>query len=1166
MGCTEKNPLKREGTSIITRMLAALATSYAKPDERQAADLLLFLRRYASYLNYHDSSTGKKNGDWELLMKMDISVTLAVLMKLDARKALDYKKLLYKRIKNASNDTNARREFKYVFDLVFSCIKIIAEQYHQLPGSFEYKLVIKNIIETKILAHLVNLDDLFGLVIADNLVANIAGIDSSAPIATSSCFDFEFPGDIGEEWVLPQPDQGLTIPPLAGAKDRIVFIINHNFFNAQVESLLKAVSVIAEKAAALFTTTLTNYPSHTPHYALIIAFVKLFSIAQDDLNRYTQRHLDFYYKEALQLTNKKAEADLVHLLFELQKPVPKHLLNKGTLFKGGKNSITGKELTYSLTEDIVFNKATVEKIQSLQVLDRAKRIVAASPVAASTDGQGAKLSSPDKSWFTFGDPTTIKEANLGFAIASNILFLNEGTRTISITAKFENGTTSFADPSLVSHSGYFTGKLTGNKGWHDVEMTVSANAAGDQLIFSCTLGPTDPPIIPYTESIHKENIETDLPVLKIYLNQSLSFSYPYHLLSIDRLRSITADAEVSGVKDLVLSNNTGSIDASKPFKPFGEFPTTDASFYIGSKEIFQKNLTELSFVFGNVIEHKRDVEYLYNGTWDISHKLTNNTDTLALSGNVFPPAAKDFSKNAPLSATTNEGFIRLLLSSSRFSMDEYLDNVKEQINNTKVKRTTDTQVTYQIETPAIATPEQLVLSSFSVNYKASAVIHLNNTSTIVNNRFLHLTPFGYSEVAFDAGQPSKKITLVPEIVNDGELFVGLKNTEPEEVINILFQVAEGSSNPLRDVAQVKWYYLATGNNWREFKTQDIIDRTNDFSQSGIVTITLPPDICDQCTALQKGLYWIKAAVQQFPDAVCKMILVQAQAAQVMLVQDEEKQLEFSHTLPANTISKLITGDSAVKSITQPFDSFGGRPKETDEHFYLRVSERLRHKQRAITIWDYEHIILEKFPQISKVRCINHAGFYKDINNTDIFCENYPGHVTIITIPDFRNKTGINPLKPYTPVGLINNIDIYLNKIISPFVKLHLKNPQFEEIQLEFNVTFHENLDDAFYRQLLGKEIEKFLTPWAYDGASDISFGGKIIKSEALNFVEERPYVDFVTDFKMHHIIKRAGNIHELEQRDIEEAIPSTARSLLVSYSNELTKMTHIINSPAVCEC
>jgi hypothetical protein len=93
-------------------------------------------------------------------------------------------------------------------------------------------------------------------------------------------------------------------------------------------------------------------------------------------------------------------------------------------------------------------------------------------------------------------------------------------------------------------------------------------------------------------------------------------------------------------------------------------------------------------------------------------------------------------------------------------MDEYLDNVKRQINNTTVKRTAANPVTYQIKTPDIATPEQLMLSSFSINYKARAVIHLNNASTKANNRFLHVTPFGYYEVAFDEKQPSKKISLV----------------------------------------------------------------------------------------------------------------------------------------------------------------------------------------------------------------------------------------------------------------------------------------------------------------------------------------------------------------------------------------------------------------------
>jgi len=184
----------------------------------------------------------------------------------------------------------------------------------------------------------------------------------------------------------------------------------------------------------------------------------------------------------------------------------------------------------------------------------------------------------------------------------------------------------------------------------------------------------------------------------------------------------------------------------------------------------------------------------------------------------------------------------------------------------------------------------------------------------------------------------------------------------------------------------------------------------------------------------------------------------------------------------------------------------------------------------------------------------------------VFCENYPGHVTVIPIPVQKNKTNINPLRPYTPIGLLQNINDYLVTIISPFVKLHVKNPAFEEIQLDFKVQFYDNLDESFYLQLLNDEIERFLCPWAYDTKAEISFAGKIRKSAILNFVEERPYVDYVTCFKMHQVIRRTGSVHTEEKRDIEVAEGTTSRSLLVSYFDEKTKVKHLIQSPATCDC
>ena len=925
--------------------------------------------------------------------------------------------------------------------------------------------------------------------------------------------------------------------------------------------------------------TLNDYPNHTPHYALFLTFIKLFTHAQDSLNTYTQRHLDFYYKDVLQLVNKTPVPDAAHLLFELQKNIEAERIPANTRFKGGKD-ITGKEIQYALAEDIVLNTATVAQVQAMQLVnDRLK----ASPVANSADGMGAKIKNPDKSWFTFGDPQQMPTARPGFAIASNILFLNEGTRTIAITINFTK-----AIPEFTSLSQYntdcFTAQFTGKKKWEPVTGKVLLRSLSlTKLLFLIQLTPDDPALVSYAEKIHAEDMRVELPVLKLQLNQELDQAMPFSLLSREEMASVVITVGASGLKDLALSNDKGAIDASKPFKPFGDFPDRDAGFYIGSKEIFQKQLQSLILSTGwkvapaisSVGGLNKIAPYLRQqafGKDSYTATITNTAIAFQFSGinNAFKPGDIDFTKNEALTVNTREGFLQLKLNDESYSLSNFLVAISDKLKGTTIKSDGASPPAYSIAVPATPVPVELVLNTFSVGYTASATIDFDAAAPAENHLFYHIGPFGFTRInrslidASDATEHNKSITLLHDIIAAGELFVGLQQAAPEMVANILFQVADGSSNPLRDMEQLEWYYMATNNNWKHFKKEDIIDRTNNFTQSGIVTITLPADCSNDNTEHQRGFHWIKTAAGDYADAVCKMILVQAQAARVQLLQDEANGIDFRQLLPASSISKLVVSNSAVKSIQQPFDSFDGRVRETDEAFYVRVSERLRHKQRAITIWDYEHIVLNMFPKVFKVKCINQAGFYKQQGN-DVFCENYPGHVTIVTIPNLTNNTSYNPLRPYTPIGLLNNINDYLKTVTSPFVKLHVKNPQFEEVQLDFKVQFYPQYQEDFYLKLLNAEIEQFLCPWAFNNQKEISFGGKIYKSTLINFVEERPYVDFVTCFRMHQFINR-GQTGAHTITDIEEATGSTARSILVSYFDEASNTKHHILPNATCIC
>jgi hypothetical protein len=209
-----------------------------------------------------------------------------------------------------------------------------------------------------------------------------------------------------------------------------------------------------------------------------------------------------------------------------------------------------------------------------------------------------------------------------------------------------------------------------------------------------------------------------------------------------------------------------------------------------------------------------------------------------------------------------------------------------------------------------------------------------------------------------------------------------------------------------------------------------------------------------------------------------------------------------------------------------------------------VSERLRHKDRAITLWDFEHLVLEAFPRIHRVKCLNHTRYEPDESGGGIYRERSPGHITIVTIPDHRTRNLANPLKPYTSLDTLREIEAYLGTRMTCFAKLHVANPQFEEVRVAFNVKLNSGYDETFHTARLREEITRFLSPWAFSEYGNPSFGGKIHQSVLINFIEDQPSVDYLTDFRLFHDI--AG-------------VPGTANMLEIAGSRAISIL---VSAPA----
>jgi hypothetical protein len=419
--------------------------------------------------------------------------------------------------------------------------------------------------------------------------------------------------------------------------------------------------------------------------------------------------------------------------------------------------------------------------------------------------------------------------------------------------------------------------------------------------------------------------------------------------------------------------------------------------------------------------------------------------------------------------------------------------------------------------------------------------------------------FDYAKViAYGAGLKDHQNALNQysgNIQEEGMLFLGIENTVPLQTLSLLFQFAEGSAmDEDHDPPVIHWSYLSY-NNWKPLKGENLIaDGTFGFQTTGIVKLGVPEDANDHHTLLHEGLSWFCASVTEHAERIPMLVDIVTQAVEAVFNDNGNDPSHFDSALPAGTISKLAVPANEVSKVVQPFSSFDGKRQEAGREFYTHASERLRHKNRAINVWDYEHLILNRFPVIYKVKCIPHtdpdclcratkvrtgrapgiqildsdrAGslLEREFQNlvsrnpekTDENCcgpQVAPGHVLLVPIANFKNRNAVNPLQPKTGKRTLIEIENYLKNITSPFVHIHARNPVYEEIIVAFKVKFYEGYDRGYYLKKLNEEIVHFLTPWAFDENAEVKFGEKVYASGIINFIEEREYVDFITDFFM----------------------------------------------------
>lgn len=916
-----------------------------------------------------------------------------------------------------------------------------------------------------------------------------------------------------------------------------------------------------------------------PHLGLFGGFLDMLAPAGRALNELTARHLDFQYRRVLGFEPLAAQPEHAHLTLELKKGAAALAITPTQRFTAGKGADGNERLYAPLRETLVGQG----KIAALHSLYRDANGVRFAPVANSADGLGAALDPARPSWSAFGH-AGLAAAPLGFALASSLLRLREGRRDIKVVLDVAFADSLDLGGQKIADS--LQAFVSGEKGWLG-PYTLSGSLSNGQLSFGFTLADGEAAVVDYNATLHGGAFATALPVVQLLLRPEAAALYA-ELLKL-RLDKASLNVAVDGVKTLNLENDFGALNPKKAFLPFGPQPVKGSRFMVGCEEALSKPLTDLKIFlrwqgapsdFASWYRDYSNVDVIKDG---IAARLvyqdqTGNATNRELNLMNRVDGVTTLCPNAPVATATpviaEISFLYSMLSAgSRFTRQFGKSFMKarpvflrenvpppaprsgfvtvalvEDFLHADYRRETMEQARKTSGAKVLSEPYTPMVQEITLAYAAqSPVADLTRDdqdafAASLDLQFFHIGAFGQRrehpflrrDLAWVA---EKKISLLPNHPDEGEFIIGVDGVIAGGSIHLLLQVAEGSADPELSAQAVRWSVLCD-NHWRAVAPEEMaLDTTRGLRASGIVGIVLSRSTSNDNSWLPAGPVWLKAAVNKGSAAACKLLAVHANAVEVVRLWPESVVAPSVETLAPGSIAKLLTPPATFKQITQPYASFAGRAGESAAMLNRRAAERLRHRQRCITPWDYERLLLENFPAVHRVKCIPHA------SETSWMAA---GHVLIVAIPDLRNRNMPDLLQPKVDLDTLTQMTELAQTHAAPQISVRVRNPAYQAIRLDFKVRFRPGYPFDYTRQQLHQAIVEALSPWAFAAGRQLDFGGRIYRSVLLDFIEELPYVDFVTDFRCG--LAGAG---DLLLNDVAEIVADRPDTILVSAPRHL---------------
>ncbi|KAF2517475.1 hypothetical protein E0W68_10915 [Flavobacterium salilacus subsp. salilacus] len=476
------------------------------------------------------------------------------------------------------------------------------------------------------------------------------------------------------------------------------------------------------------------------------------------------------------------------------------------------------------------------------------------------------------------------------------------------------------------------------------------------------------------------------------------------------------------------------------------------------------------------------------------------------------------------------GFIKMVLNSPEcgFGAELYpkvvsdiaLKNAKILIHNAESLFGTSKK---PIE-PSANIPYTPKLDSLTAYYTASETYVFTDTTPQAALQCFIYSPFSNYKVYDLLNNNGSGIALYPAYTDKGYLYIKMDNVLPLNTLSIYFELS-GSYDGEPDTEPINYYYLSAS----DWKTLPLLaDSTNNFSCTGIITVNIPQDISKDSPLMPSGSYYIAIGVNN-PSQYAQTILMAANGFCVsradMTTWKESNQVP---QLAANAITQPQTAIPEIATVVQPFPSFGGKAAENRRAMNIRVSNRIKTKDRVISNEDYFRTIQEQYPFI----------FYsKPVYDTD------SKKLAVYVVKAYDSPTDAHAFLPQINSCQKEKIADYLNARAAAFSMCEVYNFSFQYVKVNASVIVSEGYDSLGVQKAITTAIDLFISPWISSSQPQITIDTGITDIEIARCICS---VDGVVTANNISFVTWAYGKYPVNTDPVTSVTPVNAITLLVS--------------------